>query len=962
MEIYHWTFFVSNYYPLLSYISEYFNYLIMYKNFTLLFLLFLSAFSIAQPQPLNSRVFPNWMKFDLSKDKSPENVIKDRQTEFGLSENEELILQKQTRDALGITHFKYHQYHEGVKVEGGDFLFHVSDKEIWANGRLVYGITAPASPAISEAQALEKALIYFGADKYYWEEEAKEDLIKYLKQDENASFYPKGELIYGSEKHGQEGKEYRLVWKFEIYGLNEKQREFVYVNAITGAIQYTISGVETEAAEGSALTRYHGEQNITTDSIGETLFHLYDETRGGGIVTYDNNESEDITEAIHFEDDDNYWDNANTEMDEAAGDVHWGMEMVYDYYLTQHGRNSYDDNGAPIVTYVHYGNNYFNAFWLGIYGAFGDGTGNPLTYIDVVAHEFTHGVTKYSAGLIYSYETGALNESFSDIMGTSIEFYAFPDGASWDVGILNFTFRDMANPNAYGQPDTYLGSFWATGSADYGGAHTNSGVQNYWFYLLSEGGSGVNDNGDAYTVEGIGIESAADITYRNLTSYLTSTSTYQDARQGAIQSAIDLYGECSNEVLQVIKAWHAVGLGSNSYSKDLELLSVVSPQNNCNLDAEEIVEISIKYNHSGCDEVISAGTSVDFFYQVDNNDPVSEIFVFVEDLNEGDVFGYAFDQSISLPEIANEYELNVWMEFTNDEFAFNNELETYIIERKFDHGASNMGFESLSNSRDSIYITKGKYAQAKISTSAENTGNRGFLFNAFNTTSFLVNFAETPDSNFTQNPEYIGKLCFCVDAQEWDNVSLYFDMKQTYSMHYLTNWGNDSSEYASSMRMLINGEQFGEQFHPTTNQDDPYLTYSYSLDQLAGTYFEYCFQSKNYVNSGADPIVGSPGDNTFLDNVRFVNEEVLSVVLPQPISFSIFPNPSNGKLSIVSERSFDDARITILDAMGRLVYSENKGLIANESLDLNVSQFSKGVYTLRLKTIEGESVQRLLIQ
>jgi Zn-dependent metalloprotease len=932
----------------------------MKKLSTLFLIIFILSISISQAQTSKAHHFSNWENFDEYS--TPERLVNERKTDFGLGENEELTFVSHSKDALAISHYKYQQYHEGIPIEGGEYLFHVSDSKMWGNGRLVYGITATSISSFTENEALDIALNYFGSELYFWEDDNKEALIKYLKSDADASFYPNGELIYGSEEHSQDGSSYQLLWKFEIFGFGDKMREYVYVNALSGEIQYTISGVETSSVEGTANTRYHGEQSIISDSLAANQFQLYDATRGGGIVTYDLNESEDITDAVPFEDEDNYWDNANTDMDEAAGDVHWGLEMVYDYYLTQHGRDSYDGNGAPIVTYVHYGNNYFNAFWLGIYGAFGDGSGNPLTYIDVVAHEFTHGVTKNSAGLIYSYETGALNESFSDIMGTSIEFFAFPDGASWEVGILNFTFRSMEDPNLYGQPDTYLGSFWATGSADYGGAHTNSGVQNYWFYLLSEGGSGVNDNGDAFTVEAIGIESAADITYRNLTSYLTTTSTYEDARQGSIQSAIDLYGECSNEVLQVIKAWHAVGMGSDSYSKDLELLTVLSPQNNCDLGSEEIVEISMKYNHSGCSEMISAGTSIDLFYQLDNDDPVMETFVLAEDLNEGDVFSYTFDQSISLPEIANEYELNVWMDFTDDEFVFNNELETYSIERKFDHGASNMGFESLANSPDSIYISNGKFAQARLSTSAENTGNRGFLFSAYNTTSFLVNFAESPDSNFTQNPEYVGKLCFCVDAQEWDHVSLYFDMKQTYSMHYLTNWGNDSSEYASSMRMLINGEQFGEQFHPTTNEDDPYLTYSYSLDQLAGTYFEYCFQSKNYINSGADPIDGSPGDNTFLDNVRFVNEEVLSVDLPEQTSFSLFPNPSTRQITLISEKSIDNAQITIVDAMGRLVYSENKDVIANESLNINISRFAKGVYTLRLKSNEGESVKQLLIQ
>ena len=120
--------------------------------------------------------------------------------------------------------------------------------------------------------------------------------------------------------------------------------------------------------------------------------------------------------------------------------------------------------------------------------------------------------------------------------------------------------RNMQNPNAFGDPDTYFGTFWAPlGGPDNGGVHTNSGVQNFWFYLLSEGGSGTNDNGDSYSVTGIGTTKAAAIAYRNLTVYLTPGSPYEDARHGSELAAEDLYGAGSE--LQAVKdAWDAVGV------------------------------------------------------------------------------------------------------------------------------------------------------------------------------------------------------------------------------------------------------------------------------------------------------------------------------------------------------------------------------------------------------------------
>ena len=119
----------------------------------------------------------------------------------------------------------------------------------------------------------------------------------------------------------------------------------------------------------------------------------------------------------------------------------------------------------------------------------------------------------------------------------------------------------MANPNQRGHPDTYKGTLWYTGTGDNGGVHINSGVQNFWFYILSEGGKGTNDFSKVYSVDSLGIAKAEKIAYRNLTTYLSRNSQYSDARFFAIQSAIDLYGNCSKEVIATTNAWYAVGVG-----------------------------------------------------------------------------------------------------------------------------------------------------------------------------------------------------------------------------------------------------------------------------------------------------------------------------------------------------------------------------------------------------------------
>ena len=211
--------------------------------------------------------------------------------------------------------------------------------------------------------------------------------------------------------------------------------------------------------------------------------------------------------------------------------------------------------------------------------AFGDGSNNnPLVELDVVGHELTHGVTQYEANLQYYYESGALNESFSDIFGKAVEFDTFGDTATWQLAkhYRDGGLRDMSNPNLKNQPDTYVGDMWYTGYEDSGGVHTNSGVQNFWFYLLCEGGSGVNDHQVSYSVKSIGMDAAVKIAYRNLTEYLSSYSDYLDSRIGSLLATADLYGKNSTIYQEVDKAWDAVGVIDEPIINSLEVYDITA--------------------------------------------------------------------------------------------------------------------------------------------------------------------------------------------------------------------------------------------------------------------------------------------------------------------------------------------------------------------------------------------------
>lgn len=366
----------------------------------------------------------------------------------------------------------------------------------------------------------------------------------------------------------------------------------------------------------------------STILIGEgTIIKIYDYDPAGnndygGAITISNIEPGKYT-----------WSNDKTSGEfvispNPAIDAHWGMEKTLDFYKNVLGRNGYNNLGTYVYQFID-PYSVYGTHSLGNAGSWHDKNGvgcmfyglgnsdmNPVVSIDIMAHEFTHMVTDFNGngGLEYAGESGALNESFSDIMATAVEFYTLEEEANWDIGedVMKFSknMRNMKDPkNAYymirekivqeyvkvfglddstqipldvwnridsldykkpqiSQPNTYKGEYWADtedSDSDNGGVHTNSGVQNYWFYLLSEGGAGVNDNGDSYDVKGIGIDKATQIAYRNLIFYLTPQATYEDAVDGSMSAAKDLYGDASPEQKSVYDAWCAVGLCNEKY-------------------------------------------------------------------------------------------------------------------------------------------------------------------------------------------------------------------------------------------------------------------------------------------------------------------------------------------------------------------------------------------------------------
>jgi hypothetical protein len=275
-----------------------------------------------------------------------------------------------------------------------------------------------------------------------------------------------------------------------------------------------------------------------------------------------------------FTDSDNIWGNGTvTDPASAAVDAQYGAEKTFDYFKNVQGRNGIRGNGAGTRSRVHYGNGYVNAFWDGTQMTYGDGAGNthPLTSLDVAGHEMTHGITQNTAGLVGDGEAGGLNEATSDIFGTSVEWYAANPADNPD-----YLIGEKINIHGNGTPLRYLDrpsrdglspDCWSSnvGALD---PHLAAGPLNHWFYLASEGSGakvvkGVSYNSptcNALKVIPIGREKAAKIWYRTLTTYLTSSNTYAAGREGAIQSAKDLYGAASPECTGIAASFSAIGV------------------------------------------------------------------------------------------------------------------------------------------------------------------------------------------------------------------------------------------------------------------------------------------------------------------------------------------------------------------------------------------------------------------
>ena len=343
-----------------------------------------------------------------------------------------------------------------------------------------------------------------------------------------------------------DGNKNKLVYEVEIVTVTPKVSHFIVkVDAENGQIVEKQNLAKHAATTGTGKGVLGDTKTIKINSIYGG-YKLEDLTHRGVIAAYNYNDYTGYTTAVT--DRDRVFDATSQR---AGVDANYYAGIVYDYYKSKFGRESYDNYGSPIYSIVHVNNvggedNTNNAMWIGDKMVYGDGDGKQFIALsgakDIVAHEITHGVTQETANLQYYGQSGALNESFSDVFA----YFVDPEDplCGEDVytpGIQGDALRSMANPRMYGQPETM--SEYVNTSYDNGGVHTNSGIPNKIAYDISQK---------------IGIQKAEQIYYRALTQYLTNTSDFWDAKYALAQSAYDLYGQ--NDANIVWNTWYNAGV------------------------------------------------------------------------------------------------------------------------------------------------------------------------------------------------------------------------------------------------------------------------------------------------------------------------------------------------------------------------------------------------------------------
>lgn len=457
-----------------------------------------------------------------------------------ISPNVSFEIKDRWLDELGMTHIRLNQSINGIPVVGANVTLHLdkalSGLQKGESKSAVYAVTGIVAQRDGNTSRTEDNFLLknTSGDKAIIASDSKQ-VTELARQHGDVVSSPKHVYVYLPLSG-----ETRLAWQVEVSWNN-------------GGTDFGQDKLFYDTANFDLLTRH--PQIYPAKSWKTYDLQNQNQNAAPGVLKCTNNQ------------------NCN---DASAQRAHDGASIVYDYYLSRFNRDSINNAGMTMVSSVHLGYNVANAYWTGSQMMYGDGDGNILDDLtlsfDVIGHELTHGVTQYTAGLIYNNASGALNEAWSDIIGVTAK--AYRDNTTvvdWNLAEESYTpntpgdaMRYMKNPTA----DNYSKDWYPeripftsnpNNNNDYGGVHGNSGIANLAFALLVDGGSHPRGKSPAQ-VPGIGVLKAEQIFYRALTTYMSQSTNFSGARTATAQAAQDLYG--SAEKTAVETAWCAVGVGT----------------------------------------------------------------------------------------------------------------------------------------------------------------------------------------------------------------------------------------------------------------------------------------------------------------------------------------------------------------------------------------------------------------
>jgi Zn-dependent metalloprotease len=448
---------------------------------------------------------------------------------FGLHDDDVASEGAET-DELGMTHARFSQKKNKVPVFGGDLIVHFAADGalVRVNGRITPTSPMPLDSAIDEDHARVAALLDA--------REVHPDL-------DAAAFETRKPVLHVLPLSPSDA---RLAWRVEveITGAPEPVLYETFVDAHDAGIMRRSNLITTLQGSG---TGWFGDTKWLSISHKKSGYYLEAEDRDG-LKTYAATAGYRLPGTAVRSATPTAFDLAGDSAG-AAVDAHAHLSATWDYFESQHRRRGWDGKGGVVRGTVHYGRALANAFWNGRQVVFGDGDQDNAPFsaaLDVVAHEYTHGVIAHTARLLPYGEPGALNEAIADLFGAFVSLGS-GHGSDWQIGeTVHLSgdrpapLRDLARPSATRSP-MHMSEYHET-SDDNGGVHVNSTIVSHAGYLMAEGA--------------LGPDLTARIFYRALTRYLTSGSTFADAADATIAAARDLRAAEH----RVRDAWVSVGV------------------------------------------------------------------------------------------------------------------------------------------------------------------------------------------------------------------------------------------------------------------------------------------------------------------------------------------------------------------------------------------------------------------